>query len=130
MYRLISGIFLVFLSGCSALPMLDFAGKGSRDRNMYYEVNTNRIISKYKDPVDHIYIWKYRDDSLIRADRLFFDSSTRQLQIPQLKDSIAFYSFQVSVHLENDHWRMMRHLDINKELVEKKEKIYSRFTSH
>jgi hypothetical protein len=130
MCRFFAGIlFLVLLTGCSAIPMLDFAGKGSQDRDLYYDVASNRIISKYKDPVDDISVWKYKGDSLVRMDRLVVDNS-RELVIPQLKDSLAFYSFQVSVHLENDHWRMMRHLDISKELVLKKEKIYSRFTSH
>jgi hypothetical protein len=130
MYKLFSFLLPIILAGCGAIPMLDFAGKGSLDKKIYYDVNTSTIISTYKSPINSFYLWKSKNDSTYSTEKVILEEPATALTIPGLKDSLSFYDFQISLHLLDDHWRMMHHLDLTKELVEKKQKIYSRFTSH
>jgi len=119
---------LILLTGCGT--MFDIYGRGSKDRKIYYDVQTNTIINTYKTPISSIYIWKRKKDNSYTADRIVFDQPTNNIQLRVLKDSLSFYNFELSLHLQDDHWRMMYHIDITRDLVEKKKKIYSRFTSH
>jgi hypothetical protein len=130
MFKLLFSLLgaLLLFAGCGS--MFDITGRGSKDRKIYYDVKTNEIISTYKAPISSMYIWKRKKDNSYLADRLEFDQPLTEIKLPILKDSIAFYNFEISLHLQDDHWRMMYHIDITRELVEKKKKIYSRFTSH
>jgi hypothetical protein len=110
--------------------MFDFTGKGSLDTKIYFDVVKNEIVSNYRAPISSIYFWKYKNDSTYTMERVVFDTPAVSLTLPNLKDSLDFYDFQVSVHLQDDHWRMMHHITITKQLAEKKKRIYSRFTSH
>ncbi len=130
MYKLLLPFLITTLLLTACIPMLDFAGKGSRDRNIYYDVKANEIINTYKTPINSIYIWKYQGDSSRGTVHIEFVEPVSTLKLPLLQDSINFYDFEVSIHLKDDHWRMMHHIGITKKLVEKKQKIYSRFTSH
>ena len=119
---------MLLLEGCGS--MFDIAGKGSKDKKIFYDVATNRIISNYKSPISSFYTWKHKKDSTRWYERTAMDTATNIIVIPELKDSIAYYGYQISLHLQDDHWRMMYHIDITQALVQKKKKIYSRFTSH
>jgi len=130
MYQLVCGfsVLLCLLTGCGSL--LDINGRGSPDRSIYYDVETNQIINTNKTSINSIYFSKLKNDSTYAMERIGFAEPTDTLLIPVIKDSLAFYSFFVSMHLSGDHWRMQRHLRITPGLVQKKRKIYSRFTSH
>lgn len=121
-------LLLLFCAGCGS--MFDFSGRGSKDKSIYYDVASNSIISKYKNPVTSIYTWKHKKDSTRSYERREFDEPLKVIIIPELKDSIAYYDYQISLHLQDEHWRMMFHIDITQQLVQKKKRIYSRFTSH
>ena len=119
------------------IPMFDFAGRGSLNKNIYYDVASNQIVSKYKDTISSITLWKYTDQYKWNSgsDSDYFAEEipppgTTSFTIPKLKDSIAYYDFEVAINFKNDHWRMMYHLNIDREKVKMKQKIYSRFTSH
>lgn len=130
MCKMICGFLLLLylLAGCGS--MFDVTGRGSLDRSIYYDVATNQVINTNKTSINSIYFSKLKNDSVYTRERISLDEPTDTLLIPVIKDSIAFYSFSVSIHLSGDHWRMQQHLDITPELVQKKRRIYSRFTSH
>jgi len=130
MYKLVLTflISMLLLTGCGS--MFDASGRGSRDRKIYYDVRTNEIINTYRAPINSMYIWKYIGDSSRGVQRIEFADPVSKLKMPMLQDSIGVYHFKISIHLKDDHWRMMHHIDVTKKLVEKKQKIYSRVTSH
>jgi len=121
-------VLICLLTGCGT--MFDISGKGSLDKKIYYDVQTNQVINTYPTSINSIYFSRSKNDSTFKMDRIVLDEPTDTLLIPVLKDSIAFYDFHISVYLSGDHWRMQHHLDISEALVRKKRKIYSRFTSH
>ena len=139
MYKLLFAFFIMIFFVSCGLPMFDIPGKGSLNKHVYYDVASNQVISKYNDSISSIILWKYTDqykwnsgddnDSTFSAEEIPAPA-TNTFTIPKLKDSIAYYDFEVAINFKNDHWRMIYHLNIDREKVKKKQKIYSRFTSH
>jgi len=126
-----SMLFYLLLLLCSCgLPMFDVAGKGTKDRTIYYNIATNEIISNYKNPMTSVYVWKNKNDSSRGSEKIVFDTPTYKIILPILKDSVALYDLSVYIQLKGDHWRETYHIDVTKKLVAKKGKIYSRYTSH
>lgn len=119
---------MMLLTGCGS--MFDFTGRGTIDRKIYYDVKTNMIINTYSTPINSFYLRKYKNDSTYFTEVVELDKPLYKFSLPILRDSLAYYDFGLSIHMLHDHWRMMHHLDITKEGVVNKEKIFSRFTSH
>ena len=130
MYKFLFIFLAILIFPSCGIPLLDFAGRGSLYKKIYYDVTSNQIISNKEGTISSMMLWKFANDSTYTREELIPLPFKKSFTIPKLRDSIAFYDFEVSIHFENDHWRMMYHLNIDKELVKKKPKIYSRFTSH
>lgn len=130
MFKVLSSFPVLLLLLCGCIPMLDSKGTGSLDRSIYYNVKTNELINTYKTPINSIYFRKHKGDFTYAMEKIVFDEPTDTLILPILRDSVAFYDFRISVHLQDDHWRMQHHLDITQLPVQKKAKIFSRLTSH
>jgi hypothetical protein len=119
---------LLLLTSCST--MFDVTGKGAKDKSIYYDVKANAVISTYKKPFSSVYIRQRKNDSTLTYVAIPVDTALNIIAIPLPKDSMALYNSYIWINLQGDHWRMIYHIDITKVLMEKKAKIYSRFTSH
>ncbi len=130
MYKLIIGCIAVCLCyGCGGL--LDIAGKGTVDKSVYYDVAKNEIVSTN----DTVLIKSLWFDQVIADNSVFFTrivlpNASQTVEVPLVKDSVAYCDFIISVNLTGSHWREQNHITITKQLVAKKKKIYSRYTSH
>ncbi|WP_460553218.1 hypothetical protein [Ferruginibacter profundus] len=130
MYKLftLSLCFLVLLSSCGGI--FDATGRGAKDKRVYYDVKNNTITCTYKTPIGSVYIRQRKNDSTLTYAAVPIDSATHVVTLPLSKDSLALYNSYIWIHLQDAHWRSIFHIDITKELLQQKQKIFSRYTDH
>ncbi|MGG9962780.1 hypothetical protein [Ferruginibacter sp. SUN106] len=120
--------FSLLLTSCGS--MFDVTGRGAKDKKVFYDVKSNAVTCTYKKPMSSVYIRQRKNDSTLTYVEIRLDTPVNFITLPLPKDSIALYNSYIWIHLQDDHWRSIFHIDITKELLQKKQKIWSRFTDH
>lgn len=129
MYKLL--VCFICLSLCySCGELKELVNRSKWNKSVYFDVAKNEIVSTNDSVlIQGIMFDQLKNDNSVYYQRINLPNASKTVEIPLLKDSIAYFDFKLSVYLTNNRWKDYYTITLTKALINRKKIIYSRFNT-
>ena len=129
MYKLLV-CFICLSLCCSCGELKELVNRSKWNKSVYFDVAKNEIVSTNDSVlIQGIMFDQLKNDNSVYYQRINLPNASKTVEIPLLKDSIAYFDFKLSVYLTNNRWKDYYTITLTKALINRKKIIYSRFNT-